>query len=332
MGRLLECDFSGVEAVMVGYFSGDPNYIRLAKLGIHGYVQSHVLERDGLIGEAISTAWSDADIKLCIKELKERFDPEYNRSKRCVHGVSYGLTEFGMSDYFPDVFPTRTSARKIMDIFFEVCPKLKPWHSRVCKAAHEKQFLGGPSPSRGESVTAQYHEMILGMYHPYGYRSEFYGVINYRKGGKGEWIESRGEDAKKAISYFPQSGAAGRLAEAELGLFDPELPDYIGDVFFGETPLRAPIHDSLFLEVPDAKVDFTMERVAKVMMRPSKHWPMPVEWGMGEYLTIGVAMEVGKNWAPFHVERNPGGMKKVGVEDWAADVYREEEDEDSEIA
>lgn len=326
MGRLLECDFSGIEALMVGYFSGDPAYIRLAKLGIHGYVQSHVLNRDGLIKEPISTAWSDADIKACIKELKEKFDPEYNQSKRCVHGVSYGLTEFGMSDYFPDVFPNRASARKIMDIFFEVCPKLKPWHNKICKAAHEKQMLGGPSPDRGETPGAKYWEMMTGNWHPYGYRCEFYGVLNYRK-DKGEWKASRGDDAKKAIAYFPQSGAAGRLAEAELQLFVPGLPDYIGDAYFGRTPLRAPIHDSLFLEVPDSKVEEVKEKVARVMMRPSKFWPMPKEWELGDYLTIGVSMEIGKNWAP-KTEKNPEGMQKVGVEDFAADVYRDEEEEE----
>lgn len=333
--KLIEIDFSGIEALMVGYFSGDPNYIRLAKLSVHGYLQSHLLFREKKISEPISLKWSDADIRAAVKDLKDRFLPVYDKAKRCVHGYSYGLTEFGMSDYYPEVFPTRTSAREVIVTLEEICPKLKPWQGRICKAAHEKQFLGGPSPERGESATARYHEMILGMYHPYGYRCEFYGVVNYRKGAKGEWIESRGEDAKKAISYYPQSGAAGRLCEAELELFIPESKDFIGDAYYGMTPLRAPIHDSLFLEVPTSKVDEVLEKTSRVMQRMSKYFPMPSEWGLGDYLTIGVEAEVGRNWAPVDGKRkwakdgNPEGMTKVGVESFAEGFYDEEEDEET---
>lgn len=331
MAKLIEADFSGIEAVKVGYFSGDPDYIRLAKIGVHGYVQSHVLYNDKKIPEPAQLKWSDADLKGFLKELKEKFDPEYNKSKRVVHGTNYGMTEFGMSDYYPEIFPTRASAKKVQEIYFAVCPKLKPWHGRVCSAAHEKQFLGGVSPSRGESSGARYHEMILGQYHPYGYKCEFYGVISYRKNARGEWVQGRGDEAKKAISYFPQSSSAGRLAEAELELFAPGGPDYIGDVFWGKTPLRAPIHDSLLLEVPDAKVDFVLERLYRVMTKPSRYFPLPVEWGMGEYLTIGVAVEMGKNWAPA-TEKNPEGMKKLNPDDLAADVFRDEEEEEEALA
>lgn len=329
MCKLIEADFSGIEAVKVGYFSGDPDYIRLAKLGIHAYVQTHILFAEKLIPEPANLKWDNDTLKRFFKEMKERFQHQYDLAKRVVHGRNYGLTEFGMSDNWPELFPRRGDARKIIDIYEAVCPKLKPWQERTCLTAHEKQFLGGPSPNRGGSPTARYHEMILGAYHPYGYRCEFYGVINYRKNAKGEWVPGRGEDAKKAISYFPQSSAAGRLCEAELILFDPESPEYIGDVYFGKTPLRAPIHDSLFLEVPDKKVDFVLERLYRVMTRQSEYLPLPETWGMGEYLTIGVSVEMGKNWAP-HSEKNPEGMKKINTDDLAADVYRDEEEEEEE--
>ena len=329
MGKLIEVDFSGIEAVKVGYFSGDPNYIRLAKLSVHSYVQTHLLYSRKEIPEPANLSWSDADLKAMFKEMKYRFTPIYDMSKTCVHATNFGQSEFGMSDNFPEMFPNRKAAREVQEMYYAVCPKLKPWHNKICKAAHDKQMLGGLSLGLGETPGAKYWEMITGNYHPYGYRCEFYGVLNYRK-EKGEWKASRGEDAKKAIAYFPQSGAAGRLAEAELLLFKPGAADYIGDAYFGKTPLRAPIHDSLFLEVPDAKVEEVKEKVARVMMRPSKYWPMPKEWGLGDYLTIGVAVEIGKNWAP-KTEKNPDGMEKVGVEDLAADVWREEE-EDDEVA
>jgi hypothetical protein len=336
---LIEVDFSGIEAVKVGYFSGDPDYIRNAKRSIHGYVQSHILFNDKKIPEPVNLKWSEADIKAHLKEIKNRFVDEYDKAKRCVHGYNYGLTEFGMADYYPEVFPTRSAARKVIEIYVAVCPKLKAWQGRICKAAHEKQFLGGPSPSRGESPTARYHEMMMGFFHPYGYRCEFYGVLNYRKDGKGNWKEYRGEDAKKAISYFPQSDSAGDLCTAELKLFRPDSPDFIGDVYHGRTPLRAPIHDSLLLEVPEGKVDFVKEKVVGVMSSPQEVHPCPEDWGMGPMLQVGVAMEMGKNWAPWHGQEkckpscdhrpNPDGMKGVGVEDLAKPWRDEEEEEET---
>lgn len=329
MAKLVEIDFSGIEAVLVGYFSGDPNYIRLSKLSIHGYLQSHLLKKEGLISEPIGLKWSDDEIRAAVKDFKSRFPLFYDRAKRCVHGYSYGLTEFGMSDYYPDIFPTRKSAGDVIGVLVEVCPKLKNWQGNLCKRAHEKQMLGGPSPGLGETPTSRYWEMVNGFFHPYGYRCEFYGVLNYTK-EKGEWTASRGEDAKKAICYFPQSGGAGRLAEAELELFRPGAVNYIGDLYFGKTPLRAPIHDSLFMEIPDAKVDEAISKTVQVMMKPSQRFPMPKEWGMGDFLEIGVEVEVGKNWAPFSKE-NPEGMKKVGVESFAQ-PWRDEEEEPEAVA
>ena len=116
-----------------------------------------------------------------------------------------------------------------------------------------------------------------------------------------------------------------------LRLFNPESSYYIGDTFYGKTPLRSPIHDSLLLEVPRSKVDFILEKVHAAMTHPVIQQPCPEEWGIGEYLTkeqldelermdllnaprevmertkyltIGVEHEMGKNW---------GEMKSVDV-------------------
>src|SRR4051812_18124778 len=37
-------DYSGIEAVLVGYFSGCARYTRLAKLGVHAFVASHIIK------------------------------------------------------------------------------------------------------------------------------------------------------------------------------------------------------------------------------------------------------------------------------------------------
>jgi uracil-DNA glycosylase family 4 len=75
--RLLEVDYKAIEAVLVGYFANDLSYVRLAKLGVHDYLNSHNLRRLGLLREAADIAWSDADLKGFFKELKRDFPDTY---------------------------------------------------------------------------------------------------------------------------------------------------------------------------------------------------------------------------------------------------------------
>jgi hypothetical protein len=57
------------------------------------------------------------------------------------------------------------------------------------------------------------------------------------------------------------------------------------------------IHDSIFLEVPNARIDALMERVSKEMLAPIVQQPCPPEWNLGSYLSIGAEASIGDNWA-----------------------------------
>lgn len=135
------------------------------------------------------------------------------------------------------------------------------------------------------------------------------------------------------IAFYPQSTAAGRLKEAQRRLFMPWSDDFIGDVYFGRTPLLGPIHDSLLLQVPNRCVDRVAEIVGRVMQEPSPRLPIPIEWGWGGYLPIGVNAKIGKNWAERidaatqetlltktgkAVSLNVGGMEDLKLEPWVA--------------
>lgn len=316
--RLLEVDYSGIEGVETGWLAGDPDYIRLAYLGVHAYLTSH------LIGKAASLSWSDADLAMYFGEIKKKYPVEYDRSKRCVHGNNYGLTIHGMVENFPESFPDLKEAKRVQELYFALAPKLQAFHNRCRDKAYEFGRLGGP-PSE------DYYELTQsGQHHPYAYRHWFWGVQSYRPvneqeyrkaqylGKKNQTLRSNGipsgyvimnsrpfkvqlgEDSKRVIAFYPQSIAAGRLKEAELELFHPESSDYIGDRYYGRTPLRAPIHDSLLLEVPDREWDYVVQQVVAVMRRPEYRQPCPAEWGIGDYLRVGVAAKAGKDW--MHME------------------------------
>ena len=104
--RLLEIDFNGIEAVMTGWFMRDPAYMRLARLGVHAGLASH------LLGRPYDPAWPEAQIAEYFQEIKQAEPVVYDRAKRNVHGSAYGLTIYGMVRNFPETFPTLAAAEK----------------------------------------------------------------------------------------------------------------------------------------------------------------------------------------------------------------------------
>jgi len=263
---LVEADFSGIEAVLTGWFSGDPNYIRLARLGVHAYLATY------LLGEGADLSLSDADLRRIFGALKKR-NPGgvYDRAKRCVHGTNYGLTPHGMVNNYPDDFSLRT-ARETQAMYFDLCPKLRDFQNNVRLRAAKSKHLGGSD-------------------HPFGYIHWFWD-INLSDSGT-SWV---GEDSKRVVAFYPQSSAAGVLTETCLELTNKNSEHYIGDYTNGATPIRALVHDSILAEVPEDKVDDYIEHVTAVMERPQQAFPLEPSWGIGEYLAIGADVKVGKSW------------------------------------
>lgn len=321
--RLLEVDYSAIEAVQTGWFSRDPAYIRLAKLGVHAYLASH------LLGRPANLAWSDADLSTCFKEIKKAHDETYQRAKRVVHGSAYGLTSYGMSETFPELFPTQQIAEKVQGMFFTLCPTVPTWHKALQQHAYEKGSLGGPGEMMilpdNSCYTDKKYSGPSPFNHPFQYRHWFWSVLAYKPitEKQRQWREKRkrlcveiqgrwfsvdkGEDAKRCIAFLPQSTAAGVLKRAMLALFaDRDSPSYIGDAYFGRTPFRAPIHDSLLFEVPDRQWDRVCEAVFREMLRPVEEQPLPAAWKLGSHLTIGVEAKAGRNWLDLEGVAVPG--------------------------
>lgn len=320
--KLVEIDFAGIEAIETGWMMGDPEYIRLAYLGIHAYLASH------LLGKPASLGWSDADLSMYFKEIKKKEPAAYDRSKRCVHGNAYGLTAYGMYLQFPEVFPALRDAEEVQTLYYAVAPKLKTYHEWAQNKAHQQGFLGGRPSDDFYELTQS------GTHHPYGYRHWFWGVLGLQPLSQSEyrkavvWATKRklldehghpkgttllngrpfkvihGEDSKRAIALFPQSIASGRFKEAQLDLLHPDSEDFIGDLYYGQTPFRVPIHDAPLFECPDRQVDRLIETAVRVMRAPEYRQPCPPAWGIGDFLRINVNVKVGRDW---------GSMEEVDI-------------------
>lgn len=314
---LAEVDFSAIEAVLVGWFARSPSYITLAKLGVHSGLASHIL------GKPYNPQWSTSKLKAYLSEIKAEAQATksgssdlYDVSKRVVHGSAYCLTPHGMVMNFPKQFTTIGSAKHYQDLYFQMAPDVPEWQKSVQRFAYDHGYLGGPGdPPFG---------------HPFAYKHWFWAVSQYRKITKAQYDKRKakgyavamfhgqyyavdlGDDAKRAVAFFPQSTGRGILSESMLRLFDPEESEpydsYIGDAYYGYTPLRAPIHDSLFLEIPRRISDRVLEIVYREMTRPIQQMPMPESWGLGEYLSIDVEVKVGQSWDAMTK------VKEIGVE------------------
>lgn len=270
---LVEVDFSAIEAVLTGWFCGDPAYIKLAQAGVHAYLTGVAVDPGGVPPKEAVLGMDVATLKALLKPFKKH--KLYDVKKRTVHGVSYGLSAHGMVDLYPKLFPTRKSAEAELAFFFDLCPEVQRWQGDVRNKAARQNFLGG-------------------LDHPFRYRHWFFDVVTWDS-RKQDWRAS--SDANRVVAYYPQSTAAGVIKEAALRLLDAQSPFYVGDMYEGQSPVRALIHDSILFEVPKASQERLLERAEAGMVLPVPELACPSEWGLGEHLTIGVASKCGVNWA-----------------------------------
>lgn len=312
--RLLEVDFSAIEAVQEGWCGQDPHLMRIARLGIHSYLISHRLK------DPPDLRAPDADIAAHLKMIKKKAGTLlYDQFKHTVYGVLYGQTPIGLQYTWPHLYPTQKAATDLVEFMFAHFPSVRTFQQVVMDTAASQHYLGGADAYTFTPPALGVRGSVVG--HPFQYKHWFWSIYTYKRLTRTQELRllamaqragqaapityisgipfrlSRGPDANRAIADYPQSIAAGDLKEVELRLFaDPDGPSYIGDTYYGRTPLRAPIHDSLLLEVPFRQWDRVCERVGLEMRRPIVEQPVPAAWGIGPYLQIGVAAKAGENW------------------------------------
>jgi len=321
--RLLEVDFAAIEAVLTGERARDREYYRLAKLGVHAALVTHVL------GQPYDPGESDAALTALFARVKDEHQEIYEPAKRYVHGRAYGLSVQGMQLQFPHLFRTQAVAEQYARIFEGMAPGVAAWQRETQLRASRQHYLGGAgdhpfaykhwfwSVYQHKRLTVAQHYRLVAKYQRLGEEPPVLSI-------NGQHFKiSLGPDGNRALSFYPQSIAAGILKEAMLRLLaNPESPSYIGDAYYGKTPLRAPIHDSLLLEIPVRVWDRVVEIVCQEMQRPVGELPLPAGWA-GEAVAIGVAAKAGKNWA---------AMEKIAVpgyeSDWVAEPVEVEDEDD----
>lgn len=278
-----ERDYSAIEAVLVGYFAGDPIYTRCAKLGIHDFLASHIL------GRPADFSWSVEDLKDCFREIKSNHKSTRDTAKRVVHLSNYLGTPRRMHELYPETFQTTKDAAKLQGLYFDLFPSIRRWHRDLCVRVD-----GTKQRRTDEEVHGDIDPWSLGVCYarnPQGYVHHFYSVLEWEKIGN-EWVSSFGEDAKRLVSFLPQSTAAAIIKQSAKKL-------YYENPRVGET-LRLLIHDSILGEAAEGEIDECLKVSQEIMEAPIQELPLDPEWKMGEYLSIGSESKAGKSWGAMH--------------------------------
>lgn len=273
-----ERDFSAIEAVLVGYFAGDPTYVNFAKLGVHDYLASHML------GRPADLSWSDRDLKDYFTQIKRTEKAVRDNAKRVIHGSNYMMSPKRMHELFPESFADTKSAAALQGLYFELFPSIRKWHRDLCVRVDGTKRRGS---EQGEVVSDPWTLGVCYARNPFGYVHHFYNVLDWEK-INGEWIWSFGEDAKRLVSFLPQSTASAIIKAAAKRIYY-EFP------WVGET-LRLLIHDSILGEVIESDIETCLHVSGEVMEAPSQQLPLDPTWNMGEYLCIGTEAKIGRSW------------------------------------
>jgi hypothetical protein len=199
-------DYSGIEAVLTGYFSGDAEYLRLARLGVHTYrcAQYH--------GAAPDLGVSDEQLKAELKRLKRDYDTVgpgetvsiYQKFKKINHMSNYKAGPKKIFDSSPGVFKDLQEARKLHRFIYQQAPKLALWHKNV------------------EARCVKEYRIMT----PY---------MNNR------WFWDMPSDITKAVAEEPQSTAASIIKEAMLLVDDSPASQYMVLQVHDELVFDAPI-------------------------------------------------------------------------------------------
>lgn len=288
---IIESDWKGMEALLVGYFAGDQDYMRLARLGVHDFMGHHMMKLP------ISMAMSDDELNDRFKWFKAKYPKQRDDAKHTIHGVGYGMTAFLMAELYE---MTRTRAQQLIDLLFDLFPKVKLWQQATMQKAHDECKLTNA----------------------WGYRMPFWNVFAWQQKRYDRlrmlWVRFKtdaramfakrdreavdaiagkvalgveadaaiaslcydlGDEAKSALAFLPRDTGAAMLKDTLLALRDEYGLD--------KRVLRANAHDSILAICPRKQADEVAWQLKSTMERPQERL---------SGLIIGAEVSLGMSW------------------------------------
>lgn len=269
-------DFSGIEAVLVGYDAGAPGYIRLARRDVHTFYTAyalHSLDPGRILANDLPLlSWDDTKLFARLSELKGQLKKERNSLyKHLVHAANFMQSAKGAKEKIYNETGIEydvATVQRVMDIYFELFPEIKRWHGLALLQAEKDGYLRNA----------------------FGYLHRFLHVFNYEKLDNGKWDKRPNPDvANKVVAFGPQSNAAAIIKLAMLALHNNHFEE-------AGQYLRLLVHDELFFDCPESKLDNLDKIVQTVMETPIPELKLPASYNLGSHLSILTEAKKGMRW------------------------------------
>ena len=284
-----EIDYTGIEALLVGYFARSPRLIRLARMGVHDYVNAHALhhlDKQIPASDLPDLAWDDDTLRASLAEFKRRFPKERFMRKRLVHGHHYMMGPFKAQEVLLKELNRVVPIRQIKAFFKfydDLFPEIATWQQGLCLSVDgTERFSEGADPGLGITAGAGWVRNPSGMLHRY------FRVLSWTRVAEGEWSWTYGPSAKALVAFNPQHAAAaiGRRALCAIAKHSPSAL----------ASLRLFIHDSLLGECTKEDAPAIIGSVIRIMEQPVPWLPLPAAWKMGTHLSVDVETQWGPGW------------------------------------
>ena len=302
---LVSRDYSSIEPIQVGLYSGDAAYLRVAIYGAHAYLASFMQGRPiHLNGRA------DSDLAAELAEVKQRTKKEilpgaqwsvYDCAKRLMNGSNNGMSDTMMNASYPEAFPTRKHAWATQQLLFTQFPKVYvTWRKALVDRAHREALLvndfGYPrwlwfvkSPKKGE-MTKQFQWTAEGgrCFEAFNWTWIFANIDKAVKQvslkhpeASGGWRWEWTDEAKIAMTTLQQSSAAILMRRALASKEAEELANS-GKLFLT-------IHDELIARAVD---EDDAEQVSE-QLRLAMEFAVPEQGGR----VFRTAAKQGRDWS-----------------------------------
>ena len=277
-------DFSGIEAVLVGYDAiahhpSAKDYIRLAMRDVHSFYTAYALyEVEGKISanDLPQLSWDDDKLFTRLAEIKQEFKKDRNNLyKHLVHAINFGQGHYGARDKIyeeTNIIYDPKLILKLMDIYKALFPAIPAWQKNIRLQAHDQGFLKND----------------------FNYIHRFNHVFRFEKDKfTDEWERKPGDDAEAVLAFKPQSNAAGIMKEAMLRLYFERFNEA------GQF-MRLTTHDELMWECPPEILEDVDRVFVEEMERPIPQMPLPESFNMGTHLRVLSEGKYGYRWGEMH--------------------------------
>jgi uracil-DNA glycosylase family 4 len=238
---LVEFDKKSFHVGMMAIVANDANYYRFSQLDPHSIYTSWIVG-DGI--EPISFKWSDADILLACDEIKKRFKQvRQQQSKPTVLGNQLGLGPYKLQRQNRKYIKTIKRAEELQERIRQAFPKIEKCKADLIEDAH----LNGWN----------------GVINKFGRIQYFFEVYKWKwNKNYNKWEKKHGDDAEKALAFHVQSNSFGMIQDEILEIGETGLDE--------EFDFCNTIHDSTIFLPEIKQVDKCIEKVVRIMTKPSK--------------------------------------------------------------